>query len=367
METVEVIVIGAGVVGLAAARRLARAGCEVIVLEAEDSFGAGISSRNSEVIHAGIYYPQGSLKARLCVAGKAALYEFCESRAVAHDRCGKLIVATSDNELAALGDLEARAAMNGVDDLIRLDATQARELEPALHCRGALLSPSTGIVDGHGYMLAMLGEIEAAGGALALTSPVRGGRLEDGSMVLAVGGPTPLSLRCRALINAAGLGAQAVAQGLAGLARETIPPLYYAKGNYFTLKGASPFTRLIYPLPGIDALGVHVVLDLNGRTKFGPDVEWVEAPEYAVSLDHECDFYSAVRRFWPDLPDQALEPGYVGVRPKLTPAGAGMTDFIIQDEKTHGVPGLINLYGIESPGLTASLAIADEIAERLSF
>jgi len=367
METVEAIVIGAGVIGLAAARRLAQAGCEVIVLEAEDAFGSGISSRNSEVIHAGIYYPQDSLKARLCVAGKAALYEFCESRAVAHDRCGKLIVATSDNELAALSDLEAKAAINGVHDLTRLEPDQAREMEPALHCRGALLSPSTGIVDGHGFMLALLGEIEAAGGALALNSPVCGGRIEDASIVIDVAGPTPLSLRCRILVNAAGLGAQSIAHGFGGLAPETIPALYYAKGNYFTLKAASPFSRLIYPVPETDALGVHVVLDLNGRAKFGPDIEWVEAPDYAVSLDHECAFYSSVRRYWPALPDNALEPGYAGVRPKLTPAGAGMTDFVIQDAETHGVSGLINLYGIESPGLTSSLAIADEIAKRLGF
>ena len=367
MEQVEAIVIGAGVVGLAAARRLARAGCEVIVLEAADAHGTGISSRNSEVIHAGIYYPQGSLKARLCVAGKAALYDFCESRAVAHGCIGKLIVATSDTELAVLSDLETRAAINGVNDLIRLDATRAREMEPALHCRGALLSPSSGIVDGHGYMLALLGEIEAADGVLALNSPALGGRVEDSGIVVEIGGPAPLELRCRLLVNAAGLAAQALAHGLDGLARESIPPLYYAKGNYFTLMGSSPFSRLIYPVPESDALGVHVVLDLAGQTKFGPDIEWVEKPEYDVSADRAATFYKSVRRYWPELPDGALEPGYAGVRPKLTAAGAGITDFVIQDAESHGVAGLINLYGIDSPGLTASLAIADEIATRLGI
>ncbi len=365
MERIEAIVVGAGVIGLATARRLALAGREVVVLEAADSFGTGISSRNSEVIHAGIYYPQGSLKARLCVAGQRALYEYCESRAVACARLGKLIVATSDNQLAALSDLAARAAKNGVDDLIRLDGAQANEMEPALHCRGALLSPSTGIVDSHGYMLAMLGEIEAAGGVLALNSPVRGGRVENGGIVLEVGGATPLALRCQILVNAAGLGAQAIAHGLDGLAEESIPPLYYVKGNYFTLKGASPFSSLIYPLPETDALGIHVVIDLAGRTKLGPDIEWIETPNYDVSADRAQAFYESVRRYWPGLPDDALEPGYAGVRPKLTQAGGGMPDFVIQGPETHAVAGLVNLYGIDSPGLTASLAIADEVAAKL--
>ena len=365
MERVEVIVIGAGAVGLAAARRLARAGREVIVLEAAEAIGTGISSRNSEVIHAGIYYPQGGLKARLCVAGKAALYEFCRTRNVPYARGGKLIVATSENECAALSEIEAQAARNGVHDLTRLDGAQARALEPALRCRGALLSPSTGIVDSHGYMLALLGEIEAAGGMLALNSPVRGGRVGNGGMVVEVGGAAPLKLGCRILVNAAGLGAQGFARGLQGLAEDTIPPLYYAKGNYFTLKGASPFSRLIYPLPERDALGVHVVLDLSGRTKFGPDIEWVEKPDYNVPADRARSFYESVRRYWPALPDGALEPGYAGVRPKLTPAGAGITDFVIQGPETHAIAGLVNLYGIDSPGLTSSLAIADEIAARL--
>ena len=367
MERVEAIVIGAGVVGLAAARRLARAGREVIVLEAADAFGTGISSRNSEVIHAGIYYPKGSLKARLCVAGKQALYDYCEIHDVGHDACEKLIVATSENEVAVLGALEAKAANNGVHDLVRLDPAEARAMEPALHCSGALLSPSSGIVDTHGYMLALLGEIEAAGGMVALNSPVRGGRVEGGGMVLEVGGDAPLELGCRLLVNAAGLEAQAVAQGLHGLAPDTIPPLYYAKGNYFTLTGASPFSRLIYPVPETDALGVHVVLDLAGRTKFGPNIEWVETPDYDVSADLATGFYESVRRYWPELPDNALEPGYAGVRPKLTPPGAGITDFAIQGPETHGVAGLVNLYGIESPGLTSSLAIADEVAARLGI
>ena len=365
MEQVEVVVIGAGVVGLAAARRLARAGREVIVLEAEETFGSGISARNSEVIHAGIYYPQGSLRARLCVAGKPALYEFCASHGVAHARGGKLIVATSVDELAVLGELEVKAANNGVHDLQRLDGAQAQALEPALRCHGALLSPSTGIIDTHGYMLALIGEIEAAGGMLALNSPVRGGRVGDRGMVLDVGGEAPMELRCRCLVNAAGLGAQAIAHGLDGLARGTIPPLYYAKGNYFTLTGASPFSRMIYPVPGAHALGVHVVLDLAGRTRFGPDIEWIEEPDYAVSPERAASFYEAIRRYWPGLPDGALEAGFAGVRPKLTPAGSAMADFVIQGPESHGIAGLVNLYGLESPGLTSSLAIADEVARRL--
>ena len=365
MEQVDAIVIGAGVVGLATARRLAGAGREVIVLEAADAFGTGISARNSEVIHAGIYYPKDSLKARLCVAGKKALYEFCQSRDVAHKRDGKLIVATSDNELAVLDELEAKAVQNGVHDLTRLDADQARGLEPALTCRGALLSPSTGIIDTHGYMLALLGETEAAGGALALNSPVRGGRVEGGGFVIEVGGATPLELCCQLLVNAAGLGAQAFAHDLEGLAPETVPPLYYAKGNYFTLTGKSPFSRMIYPVPEVDALGIHVVLDLAGRTRFGPNIEWIEAPDYTVSADHAASFYESIRRYWPELPDGALEPGFAGVRPKLTPRGGGVPDFVIQGSKSHGAAGLVNLYGIESPGLTSSLAIADEVAALL--
>ena len=365
MEQVEAIVIGAGVVGLAAARRLAHAGREVIVLEAAEAFGTGISSRNSEVIHAGIYYPKGSLKARLCVAGKLALYDYCKAHAVGHEACGKLIVATSDNEVAVLGELEAKAADNGVHDLVRLDGAEARGLEPALRCSGALLSPSTGIVDAH--MLALVGEIEAAGGMIAFNSPVRGGRVEGGGTVLNVSGNAALDLRCRLLVNAAGLGAQAVAHSLHGLARDSIPPLYFAKGNYFTLSGASPFSRLIYPVPETDALGVHVVLDLAGRTKFGPNIEWVDQPDYHVSPALAHGFYESVRRYWPDLPEGALEPGYAGVRPKLTPPGAGISDFVIQGPEAHGIPGLVNLYGIESPGLTASLAIADEIAARLGI
>ena len=365
MEQVEAVVVGAGVVGLAIARRLALAGREVIVLEAADAIGTGNSSRNSEVIHAGIYYPAGSLKARLCVAGRDALYAYCKSRGIAHRRTGKLIVALAEDDPAALTGLEAKARANGVDDLTRLDRAAARRLEPALECRGALLSPSTGIVDSHGLMLALQGEAEARSAMIAFNSPVLGGRADDGRIAVRVGGAAPMELGCRVLVNAAGLAAQGLARTLAGVPADTIPPLHYAKGNYFTLGGPSPFSRMIYPLPEADALGIHVVLDLAGRTRFGPDVEWIDAPDFAVSTGRADRFYESIRRYWPDLPDGALQPGYVGIRPKLGPAGAPPADFAVHGPETHSVPGLVNLYGIDSPGLTASLAIADEVATRL--
>ena len=365
MEHVEAVVVGAGVVGLAIARRLALAGREVIVLESADAIGTGSSSRNSEVIHAGIYYPAGSLKARLCVAGRDALYAYCESRGIAHRRTGKLIVALADDDPAALAGLAANARGNGVDNLARLDRAAARRLEPALECHGALLSPSTGIVDSHGLMLALQGEAEGRGGIVAFNSPVLEGRAEDGRIVVRVGGAATMELGCRMLVNAAGLAAQGLARALVGVPADTVPPLFYAKGNYFTLGGPSPFSRMIYPLPESDALGIHTVLDLAGRTRFGPDVEWVDAPDYGVSTGHADQFYESVRRYWPELPDGALQPDYVGIRPKLDPAGAPPADFAIHGPETHSVPGLVNLYGIDSPGLTASLAIAEEVAARL--
>ena len=365
MEQAEAVVVGAGVVGLAIARRLALAGREVIVLESADAIGTGSSSRNSEVIHAGIYYPAGSLKARLCVTGRDALYAYCESRGIAHRRTAKLIVALTDDDPAALAGLAANARGNGVDNLARLDRAAARRLEPALECHGALLSPSTGIVDSHGLMLALQGEAEGRGGMVAFNSPVLDGRAEYGRIVVRIGGAATMELGCRMLVNAAGLTAQGLARALVGVPADTVPPLIYAKGNYFTLGGPSPFSRMIYPLPEADALGIHTVHDLAGRTRFGPDEEWVDAPDYGVSTGHADQFYESVRRYWPELPDGALQPDYVGIRPKLGPAGAPPADFAIHGPETHSVPGLVNLYGIDSPGLTASLAIAEEVAARL--
>ncbi len=369
-DSVDTIIIGAGVIGLALARRMAMAGLEVVVLEAEDAIGTGISARNSEVIHAGIYYAEDSLKGRLCRPGRDRLYAYCRTHGIPHKRIGKLIVATAEDEVDALDDLLATAEANGVEDLERLSAGQAQALEPQLGCHGAILSPSTGIIDSHAFMLALQGDAEAAGAVIALASPFvdgladggGGGGLADGGITVRAGGGEPMQLRCRRFINAAGLGANAVAAALEGLPPETIPPLYYAKGNYFTLKGKSPFGRMIYPVPVEAGLGTHSTLDLAGQTKFGPDVEWVEAPDYAVDPGRAEKFYRAIRRYWPGLADGALQPGYAGVRPKLAGEGAARGDWVIDGPETHGAAGVVNLYGIESPGLTASLAIADYAA-----
>ena len=366
-ETVDTLIIGAGVIGLAIARRVAMAGHEVVVLEATEAIGTGISSRNSEVIHAGIYYPEESLKARLCVPGNKALYGFLDSHGIPFKRLGKLIVATDDDEMPALDGLEAKARANGVDDLVRLSEDEARDMEPALRLAGALLSPSTGIFDSHAYMLALRGDAEDAGAAIALSSPLENGTVSSDGITVRVGGADPMELRCRHFINAAGLGAQAVAASIQGLPAETIPPLYFAKGNYFTFAGKSPFERLIYPVPGPEGLGVHSSVDLGGQCKFGPDVEWVDAPDYDVDPGRAEKFYAAIRRYWPDLADGALQPGYAGVRPKLAPEGQPAADFTILGPETHGIPGLVNLFGIDSPGLTSSLAIADHVSGILGF
>ncbi len=361
IDNVDTLIVGAGVVGLAAARRAAAQGREVVVLEAADAIGTGTSSRNSEVIHAGIYYPTGSLKARHCVAGRHALYDYCESHGVPHKRVGKLIVATAEDEVPALAEVKAKAEANGVDDLVALDAAQAREMEPAVRCFGALLSPSTGIIDSHAYMLALQGDAEADGAAIAFNSPFVEARIEDGGgITVEVGGVEPASVRCRHLINAAGLAAQKVAAAIDGYPAETMPPLYYAKGNYFTLAGKSPFSRLIYPVPVPGGLGTHSTLDLAGQTKFGPDVEWVDAPDYTVDPARAPKFYEAIRRYWPDIRDGQLQPGYVGVRPKLAKKGEPNADFVLQGPEVHGIEGLVNLFGIESPGLTSSLSLAEE-------
>jgi len=367
MDKVECVVIGAGVVGLAAARRLARAGREVIVVEAAGDIGTGTSSRNSEVIHAGIYYPAGSLMARLCVAGKQALYAYCDERGIPYRRCGKLIVATADHERNKLASIKAHAEANGVGDMQVLTGAEARAREPALNCVGALLSPSTGIVDSHAYMLALRGEIEDAGGALAFHAPLLRAKAVSDGFEVEIGGETPMALHCRMLVNAAGLSAPAVARAIDGMPADRIPASYYAKGNYFSCSTRAPFSHLIYPVPEPGGLGVHLTIDLGGQAKFGPDVEWVESPD-AASLDYAVDparaerFYPAIRRYWPALPDGALTPSYSGVRPKIVPPAIARQDFVIQGPQDHGLAGLINLFGIESPGLTSSLAIADEVA-----
>jgi len=359
MERVQCVVIGAGVVGLALAQTLALAGQEVLVLEAEDRIGTGISSRNSEVVHAGIYYPAGSLKARACVAGNRALYAFCEAHGVAHRRLGKLIVAMAD-QLDALRDLQARAAANGVSlDWLEADAVHA--LEPDLRCAAALHSPTTGIVDSHGLMRALALDAEAHGATVVLRSPVVGGRVGTDGIELRVGGEEPMTLQAERAFNAAGLGAQRVARALEGLRPETVPPQFLSKGNYYGLSGPAPFSRLIYPIPSQGALGVHLTLDLAGQARFGPDVEWIDRENYDVDPRRADGFYAEVRRYWPGLPDGALQPAYAGIRPKIHGPSEAAPDFILQTEAVHGVPGLVNLYGIESPGLTASLALAGEI------
>lgn len=361
MERVECIVAGAGVVGLAIARTLAMAGREVIVVEAADDIGTGTSSRNSEVIHAGIYYPAGSAMARLCVAGRRMLYRYCEEHGVPHHRCGKLIVATGIDDPERLVAIRARAEANGVDDLVLLSAAEACAKEPALNCTGALHSPSTGIVDSHALMLALRGDAEQAGAAFAFHAPFVKARREGEGFAVEIGGDAPMTLGCDLLINAAGLHAPDVAHSIEGLPRKHIPAAYYAKGNYFACTARVPFSHLIYPLPEPGGLGVHLTLDIGGAGRFGPDVEWVETLNYDVDPSRAARFYPAIRRYWPDLPDGALAPAYSGIRPKIVPQGAPAQDFVIQDARRHGVPGLVNLFGIESPGLTASLAIAEEV------
>lgn len=357
-ERVEAVVIGAGVVGLACARALARAGADVLILERHADIGTETSARNSEVIHAGIYYPQDSLKARLCVQGREALYQFCRQYGVAHQRCGKLIVATSAAQQQRLADIQQRAAANGVDDLQLLTAAEAQQLEPAVQCSAALLSPSTGIVDSHELMLALLGDAERHGAVLALNAPVLAGAADADGLRLSVGGDAPMQLQADMVVNAAGLGAVALAASLAGMPAAAVPEAWLAKGNYFALSGRSPFARLIYPVPEAGGLGVHLTLDLAGQARFGPDVEWLQEINYDVDPQRGRDFYAAIRRYWPGLPDDSLQPAYAGIRPKIAGPGAADADFQIQGTAVHGVPGLVNLFGIESPGLTSCLAIA---------
>jgi L-2-hydroxyglutarate oxidase LhgO len=364
MDEIDCAVIGAGVVGLAVARALALQGREVIVLEAEGAIGTGTSSRNSEVIHAGIYYPQGSLKARLCVEGKHMLYDYAGQRGVPLRRCGKLIVATSEAQVGQLDAIRVKARSNGVEDLELLTREQARAMEPQLECHAALHSPSTGIVDSHALMLNLQGDLENAGGMVALKSGIESAECAGGGIVLRAQDGT--DLRCRTVVNAAGLAAPALAGRFQGLPSTAVPAAYFAKGNYFTLAGRAPFSRLIYPVPEAAGLGVHLTLDLGGQAKFGPDVQWVDSSDDLVVDPARGDgFYAEVRKYWPGLPDEALIPGYAGIRPKISGPDEAAADFRIDGPATHGVPGLVNLFGIESPGLTSSLAIGRRVAELL--
>ncbi len=334
------------------------------MLDAATAIGTGISSRNSEVVHAGIYYPAGSLKARLCVEGRQRLYDYCDAHGIAAPRIGKLIVATTEAERAQLESIQARAEQNGVRSLRWLDAEEAQRLEPALSCTAALFSPETGIVDSHGLMLAYQGDVEAAGGALAFNAPVRGGEQTSTGWVLDIGGAEPQELACRWFINATGLGAVALARKLVPAA--SVPAAYLCKGSYFTLASRAPFRHLIYPTPQRGGLGVHLTLDLAGQARFGPDTEWIDRIDYAVDPVRAAGFYAAIRRYWPDLPDDALQPGYSGIRPKIVGPDQADADFRLDGPDAHGAAGLINLFGIESPGLTASLAIGERVASMVA-
>jgi L-2-hydroxyglutarate oxidase LhgO len=361
IDSVDCVVIGAGVVGLAVARALALAGREVIVLEAADAIGTGTSSRNSEVIHAGIYYPKDSLKAKLCVEGSRMLYAYCQERGVGHSRCGKLIVATTDAQSAQLQIILDKAIANGVQGMVLLGREEARQLEPQLECVAALHSPNTGIVDSHAFMLSLQGDLENAGGTVVLNTSVQSVDLSTpGRLLVQTADGTRLS--ANTLVNAAGLYAPALAARFAGLDARFVPQAFYAKGNYFTLAGRSPFSRLIYPVPESAGLGVHLTIDLGGQAKFGPDVEWVATPtDLIVDAARGDAFYAEVRKYWPALPDAALQAGYAGIRPKINGPHEAASDFLIQGQSEHGVAGLINLFGIESPGLTSALALAEYV------
>ncbi|HET7788173.1 MAG TPA: NAD(P)/FAD-dependent oxidoreductase [Myxococcales bacterium] len=360
MESADVAVIGAGVIGLGVARALARAGREVVVLESERQVGMHTSSRNSEVIHAGIYYPKGSLKAQFCVEGRQALYAYCAERGIAHARPGKLIVATNEEEIATLGKLRAAAEANGVMDLVVLTQAEVHDLEPDVSCVRGIFSPSTGLIDSHALMAALKRDAEAAGAQVALGSPVRSGRVTDSGIEL-VAGDEAVAVRFRLVVNCAGPWAQEVAHRIEGVPAAAIPPQHFAKGHYFVMPGQHRFRHLVYPVPVPGGLGTHLTLDLAGQARFGPDVQWCEGVDYAFDESRAASFYASIRRYYPGLPDGALVPGFTGVRPKTAPAGSPAPDFQIDGPAQHGVPGLVNLFGIESPGLTSVLAIADHV------
>lgn len=367
-ERVDALVVGAGVIGLAIARALARSGREVIVVERAEGIGTGTSARNSEVVHAGLYYAPGSLKARLCVEGRDALYAHCAERGLGHRRCGKLVVAVQTAEIPALEALQAQALSNGVADARLIDGAAARALEPSLTCVAALHSPSTGIVDSHALMLSLQGEAEDHGAIFAFHSPFEGATVTPDGFELRVGGAEPMQLAARCLVNAAGLHASAVASRIEGLDARHVPPTRYCRGHYFALSGRAPFSRLVYPMHDRASLGVHFTLDLGGQGRFGPDVQWLpegSGEDYAVDTSLAPRFAADIRRYWPGLPEGALAPAYSGIRPKIVGPGEAAADFRIDGPEVHGVPGLVNLFGIESPGLTASLAIGALVDERL--
>jgi L-2-hydroxyglutarate oxidase LhgO len=364
-EHVDCVVIGAGVVGLAIARALALQRHQVLVLEAERAIGTAVSSRNSEVIHAGIYYPTESLKARLCVAGRQALYRYCEAKAVPYRRLGKLIVATSALELATLADYQRQARANGVTDLVELSAAQVAALEPQVQCVAGLLSPSTGIIDSHRLMQAYQADIEAHGGSVVLATPLLAGSLNGSDVELEVGGAAPVCVRTALLVNAAGLAAQRVSNSLRGLPAAAVPPRYLAKGHYYSLRGRSPFSRLVYPLATSAGLGTHVTLDLQGSARFGPDVCWVDEIDYSFDDARRASFAQAIRLYYPQLDESRLQPAYTGIRPKISGPGQPAADFCIRGPSDHGGHPYVALYGIESPGLTASLAIAEHVSQLL--
>ncbi|MFB9950006.1 NAD(P)/FAD-dependent oxidoreductase [Rhizobium puerariae] len=355
------VVIGGGVVGLAVARELAMAGREVVLLEAEAMTGSITSARNSEVIHAGLYYPTGSLKAELCVAGRRRLYDYCGERHVPHRRCGKLVVASDEKEVAYLEKLLKQARANGVGDCRLIDGSELARMEPRIEGFAALVSPSTGIVDGHRLMEAYVADIEAHGGAIVLNSPVLRGELLPGAIRLAIGGRDPVEIEATLVVNAGGLDAWSISESIAGLDRTTVPERHYAKGCYFSLAGRAPTQRLIYPVPEPGGLGVHLTVDLTGEARFGPDVEWVETIDYDVDPHRSDGFYAVIRRYWPGLPDGALQPAYSGMRPKVVGPNGGSGDFVIQGPEVTGHAGYVALYGIESPGLTASMAIGARV------
>jgi L-2-hydroxyglutarate oxidase LhgO len=362
----QVLVIGAGVIGLAVARAAARRGHEVIVAEAEGAIGTGISSRNSEVIHGGMYYPSGSLRAQACVAGRRMLYEFCASHGVAHRKCGKLIVATNAAELDKIAALAAQGRANGVEGLELIGGNSAREMEPELSCIGALHSPETGIIDGHAFMLALRGDLEDAGGAIAFNTPVLSAARKGGQWAVTFGGRDGGSFEFDGIANCAGLRAQGVARTIADYPASRVPRLVLAKGNYFSLAGKPAFSRLIYPTPVDGGLGVHVTLDLAGRMRLGPDVEWISQEHYDVDVARAASFYARIRTYWPGLPDGSLAPDYSGIRPKLTGPGEPAADFMIDAPAQHGLPGLVQMFGIESPGLTSALSLAEDVVGYLS-
>lgn len=366
----DAVVVGAGAVGLACGYALSRRGLTVAVLEQDAAIGQGVSSRNSEVIHGGLYYPTGSLKARLCVSGRRMLYAFLDAHHVAYDRCGKLVVATLEDEIPRLEAILDQAMTNDVEGMRMLTRDEALALEPELSCAAALISPESGVFDSHGYMLALQGEIEQAGGAVVLSTPFEGASPlahGDGGFKVRAGGAEPTTLTCRYLVTAPGLSAQGVAAHIEGFPSAVIPEAHFGKGMYFRLQGKAPFARLIYPPPIPGALGTHYRRDLGGQAVFGPDLAYVDEPNYVVDPGAADSFYRYIRKFWPGLPDGSLAPDYAGVRPKIHGPDEPQADFRIDGVDVHGIPALVTLFGIESPGLTSSMAIGDEAARTLGL